>query len=110
MDSRDKMEYKMDKAERLKALAGYKEIYDYYLRRPMTAEEQQIFDDCADGNISFDDFKEKLRQITFELYKNAPNRFSKEEELDEVEMSLSEEEAKRMFGNKMLLRKSEPVC
>ena len=101
MDSLEKLEYKMDKAERLKLLAGYKDIYDYYLRRPMTAEEQQIFDDCADGNISFDDFKE----ITFELYKNDPNRFSKEEELDEVEMSLSEEEAKRMFGNKRLINK-----
>ncbi len=43
MHSRDKMEYKMDKAERLKALAGYKAIYDNYLRRPMTAEEQQIY-------------------------------------------------------------------
>ncbi|WP_202109147.1 hypothetical protein [Succinivibrio dextrinosolvens] len=95
----------MDKAERLKALAGYKEIYDYYLRRLMTAEEQQIFDDCADGNISFEDFKEKLREISFELYKNDLNRFSEEEELDEVEMSLSEEEAKRLFGNKRLINK-----
>lgn len=95
----------MDKAERLKLLAGYKAIYDNYLRRPMTAEEKQIYDDCAEGNISFDDFKDKLRQITFELYKNAPNRFSEEEELDEVEMSLSEEEAQRMFGNKRLINK-----
>ncbi len=100
----------MDKAQRLKALAGYKEIYNNYIRRPMTAEEQQIYDDCAEGKISFEDFKENLRQITFELYKNDPNRFSEEEKMDEVEMSLSEEEAKRMFGNKTLLRKSEPVC
>lgn len=105
MDSRVKLEYKMDKAERLKLLAGYKEIYNNYLRRPMTAEEQQIYDDCAEGKITFEDFKEKLRKITFELYKNDPNRFSKEEELDEVEMSLSEEEAKRMFGNKRLINK-----
>ncbi len=95
----------MDKAERLKLLAGYKEIYNNYLRRPMTAEEQQIYDDCAEGKITFEDFKEKLRQITFELYKNDPNRFSEDEEMDEVEMSLSEEEAKRMFGNKRLINK-----
>ncbi len=95
----------MDKAERLKLLAGYKEIYNNYLRRPMTAEEQQIYDDCAEGKITFEDFKENLRQITFEIYKNDPNRFSEVEELDEVEMSLSEEEAKRMFGNKRLINK-----
>ena len=95
----------MDNAQRLKALADYKEIYDNYLRRPMTAEEQQIYDDCAEGKISFEDFKENLRQITFELYKNDPNRFSAEEEMDEVEMSLSEEEAKRLFGNKRLINK-----
>ncbi|SFS31301.1 hypothetical protein SAMN02910357_00013 [Succinivibrio dextrinosolvens] len=105
MDSREKLEYKMDKAERLKLLAGYKAIYDNYLRRPMTAEEQQIYDDCAEGKITFEDFKEKLRQITFELYKNDPNRFSEDEEMDEVEMSLSEEEAKRLFGNKRLINK-----
>lgn len=105
MDSREKLDNQMDKDERLKLLAGYKEISDNYLRRPMTAEEQQIFDDCAEGKISFEDYKEKLRQISFELYKNDPNRFSKEEELDEVEMSLSEEEAKRMFGNRRVINK-----
>ena len=43
----------MNKDRRLKALAGYKEIFDNYLRRQMTAEEQQIYDDCAEGKISF---------------------------------------------------------
>ena len=95
----------MNKDRRLKALAGYKEIFDNYLRRQMTAEEQQIYDDCAEGKISFEDYKEKLRQITFEIYKNNPNRFSEDEEMDEVEMSLSEEEAKRLFGNKRLINK-----
>lgn len=95
----------MNKEEKLKALAGYKEIFDNYLRRPMSAEEQQIYDDCVDGIISFEEYKEKLRQITFEFYKNNPNHFSDDEEEDEVEMSLSEEEAKRMFGNRRLINK-----
>ena len=95
----------MNKEERLKALAGYKEIFDNYLRRPMSAEEQQIYDDCVDGIICFEEYKEKLRQITFEFYKNKPNRLSDDEEKDEVEMSLSEEEAKRMFGNRRLINK-----
>ena len=49
----------MDKAKRMKALEGYRDFLDVYLNRPMNAQEQQIFDDCADCKISFEAYKDK---------------------------------------------------
>ena len=66
----------MDKSQRLKALAGYKDIFDLYLSRPMTAEEQQIYDDCIDCKISFDDYKDRLIQLTIENGKKLTSLFS----------------------------------
>lgn len=71
----------MDKAKRLKTLAGYKEIFDLYLRRPMTAEEQQIFDDCMECKISFDEYKDRLIQLTIEQGKKLTNLFTENTEI-----------------------------
>ena len=56
----------MDKAKRMKALEGYRDFLDVYLNRPMNAQEQQIFDDCADCKISFEAYKDKLIELTME--------------------------------------------
>ena len=48
----------MDKNQRLKALAGYKDVFDIYLSRPMTPEEQKIYDDCIDCKISLEEYKD----------------------------------------------------
>ncbi|SFS84865.1 hypothetical protein SAMN02910357_02212 [Succinivibrio dextrinosolvens] len=72
----------MDKAKRLKALAGYKEIFDLYLRRPMTTEEQQIFDDCMECKISFDEYKDRLIQITIEQGKKLTNLFTENNKMN----------------------------
>jgi hypothetical protein len=78
----------MDKAQELKALANYKELFDLYLR-PMNAEEQQIFNDCIDCKISFEEYKEKLMQLIIEKGKKLTNLFSDNYEITERKASAS---------------------
>ena len=66
----------MDKNQRLKALAGYKDVFDIYLSRPMTPEEQKIYDDCIDCKISLEEYKDKLIQLTIEKGKKLTSLFS----------------------------------
>ncbi len=79
----------MTKAQELKALANYKELFDLYLRRPMNAEEQQIFNDCIDCKISFEEYKEKLMQLIIEKGKKLTNLFSDNDEITEKKASAS---------------------
>jgi hypothetical protein len=79
----------MTKAQELKALANYKELFDLYLRRPMNAEEQQIFNDCIDCKISFEEYKEKLMQLIIEKGKKLTNLFSDNDEITKKKASAS---------------------
>ena len=73
----------MDRAKRLKALADYRDFFDIYLNRPMNAQEQQIFDDCADCKISFDEYKNKLTELTLEQGRKLTSLFSDNDEVIE---------------------------
>ena len=73
----------MDKAKRMKALEGYRDFLDVYLNRPMNAQEQQIFDDCADCKISFEAYKDKLIELTMEQGRKLTCLFSDNDEANE---------------------------
>ena len=73
----------MDKAKRMKALEGYRDFLDVYLNRPMNAQEQQIFDDCADCKISFEEYKNRLIELTLEQGRKLTSLFSDNDGVNE---------------------------
>lgn len=74
----------MDKAKRLKELADYRVFFDVYMNRPMNAEEQQIFDNCAECKTSFDEYKNKLIELTLEQGRKLTCLFSDNDAINEV--------------------------
>lgn len=95
------------KEQRIKKLAGIKSMYDIDLKGRITPEEQKLFDDCINLKISVSEFYEQLNDVIAKKHQKEP--FYEDESMVETEMRLSEEEAKRMFGNKRLINKENIV-